>query len=216
MRYLILAILSLAMASCASSGGNGGGGATPEFEWPKSKGTVKVNSPRTITGSFDGGMKTYDGAGLSGNCGQNEDMEPMFILKNGARLRNVIIKEAPDGIHIEGDNVIVENVFWPNVCEDAITIKSGSDGVLIKNCAAKDATDKIIQVNRGKNIEFFGNFLGPNFKSAIRIKKGSGKVSATGNTFLKGSGAFVLDKGVSKPTLKDNTYHSVTHEIRQD
>lgn len=216
MKILLLIPMSFVLASCASSGGgNSGGGATPKFNWPKSTGTVKINSPRTVTGTLDGGMKTYDGAGLKGGCGQEEDMEPMFILKDGARLKNIIIKNAPDGIHVEGDNILIENVFNQEVCEDAITVKSGVDGLLVKGSAFKNSDDKAIQVNGGKNLKFEGNYF-EIFRSAIRLKKGSGKTEVTGNTFYNGTGAVVLDPGVSKPTMKDNSFIKVKYEVRQD
>lgn len=188
--------------------------AVAKFSWPQSKGTVKINRPKVITGTFDGGMKTYDGAGLKGDCGQGENMEPMFILKNNAKLRNCIIKNAPDGIHVEGDKVLIEKVYFADVCEDAITIKPGSDDTTVQDSALERAADKIAQVNGGKNSRFLRNrFRG--FKSGIRVKKGAYVKLVEGNAFYDGSSAVALDKGVKKPTMKNNRFSNVQYQIRQ-
>lgn len=218
MKHPFISLLCLVMASCATNGGVTTPAASDKavaFKWPASKGTVKINSPRTITGTFDGGMKTYDGAGLRGGCGQEENMEPMFILKNGAKLRNCIIKNAPDGIHIIGDKVLIERVYFFDVCEDAITIKSGSDDATIQDCGFDKAADKIVQQNGGKNSRFLRNYF-RGFKSAIRVKKGAFVKLVEGNSFNNGSGAVVLDRGVKKPEMKNNRFSNVPHQIRQD
>lgn len=84
---------------------------------PKSKGTVTFKAPTVIKGVFDGGMKTY-GRGVK--CtGQDEggDADAVFILENGATLKNAIIgKDQIEGVHCKGACTI-ENVWWPAVCE---------------------------------------------------------------------------------------------------
>ena len=58
---------------------------------PASKGTETLKEAQEITGVFDGGLKTY-GRGVS--CtGQAEggDSDAVFILKDGATLKNAII-----------------------------------------------------------------------------------------------------------------------------
>jgi hypothetical protein len=204
------------LVGCSSNGnGNGGGTSAPSYPWPKSTGTVKVNDPITVTGTYDGKMKTHDGAGLSGNCGQAEDMEPMFILKKGATVKNVIVKEAPDGFHVEGSNTKIQKVYFIQVCEDAITIGKHSDNTLIEDSAFKGAADKVIQNNSGDNATIRRNYFEV-FKSAIRVKKGSFVKLVENNTFVNGSGAVVLDKGVKKPAMKDNGFYNIKYEVRQD
>lgn len=211
-KYPLLALLCLILTSCATTGGVSTQEKSAAFKWPVSKGTVKVNDPIVVTGTYDGKMKTHDGRGLSGDCGQSETMEPMFILKKGSTLKNVIVKEAPDGIHIEGSKVLVEKVFFLDVCEDAITISA--DDVTIQGCGFDKAADKIIQQNRGKNSRFFRNFF-RGFKSAIRVKKGATITLVQDNSFNDGSGAVVLDKGVKKPVMKGNRFSNVKYQIRQ-
>tara|TARA_R110002003_G_scaffold121_26_gene10884 strand:+ start:9402 stop:9803 length:402 start_codon:yes stop_codon:yes gene_type:complete len=73
------------------------------FPIPASKGTVKLSKPQTVSGTFDGGMKTY-GRGVS--CtGQAEggDADAVFIVKAGGTLKNAIIgKDQIEGVHCEG------------------------------------------------------------------------------------------------------------------
>ena len=61
------------------------------FNIPASKGSVTYKAAQSIKGTFDGGFKTY-GRGVS--CtGQAEggDSDAVFILKDGATLKNAII-----------------------------------------------------------------------------------------------------------------------------
>jgi len=73
------------------------------FGIPASKGTVTYKKPQVISGSFDGGLKTY-GRGVK--CtGQAEggDKDAVFQLENGATLKNVIIgADQIEGIHCKG------------------------------------------------------------------------------------------------------------------
>lgn len=84
---------------------------------PASKGSVTYSSPKSISGTFDGGLKTY-GRGVS--CtGQAEggNSDAVFILENGATLKNAIIgKDQIEGVHCKG-SCNIENVWWVDVCE---------------------------------------------------------------------------------------------------
>ena len=84
---------------------------------PSSKGTETLNKTKEVTGSFDGGLKTY-GRGVS--CtGQAEggDSDAVFSLADGATLSNVIIGEDQiEGIHCQG-SCTLKNVWWAAVCE---------------------------------------------------------------------------------------------------
>ena|SRR5690242_21070560 len=58
---------------------------------PASKGSVTLKKAQTVSGTFDGGLKTY---GRGKSCtGQAEggDADAVFILENGATLKNAII-----------------------------------------------------------------------------------------------------------------------------
>jgi pectate lyase len=87
------------------------------FPNPSSKGSVTYSSPKTITGIFDVGLKTY-GRGVK--CiGQKEggDKDAVFILQDGATLKSTIIgADQIEGVHCEG-SCTIENVWWADVCE---------------------------------------------------------------------------------------------------
>ncbi|KAK9776368.1 putative Pectate lyase [Seiridium cardinale] len=153
MKYsAILAALSASSAVLASPAGN----VTPNtmfaldkratFPIPSSKGSVTYSSPKTISGTFDGGLKTY-GRGVT--CtGQEEgdDSDAVFILEDGATLKNAIIgKDQIEGVHCEG-SCTIENVWWSAVCEDALSLK-GNGNAKITGGGATGADDKVIQHN---------------------------------------------------------------------
>lgn len=87
------------------------------FPIPASKGSVTYKTAKSISGTFDGGMKTY-GRGVS--CtGQAEggDSDAVFLLEDGATLQNAIIgKDQIEGVHCKGACTI-KNVWWAAVCE---------------------------------------------------------------------------------------------------
>lgn len=113
---------------------------------PKSKGSVTYKKAQSISGTFDGGYKTY-GRGVK--CtGQDEggDADAVFILENGATLKNAIIgADQIEGVHCKGACTI-ENVWWVSVCEDALSLK-GDGNALVKGGGAQGAEDKVIQHN---------------------------------------------------------------------
>lgn len=113
---------------------------------PASKGSVTYKAPQVITGTFDGGMKTYGrGVKCTGDA-EGGDKDAVFLLEPGATLKNAIIgKDQIEGVHCKGACTI-ENVWWVDVCEDALSIKGNGDA-LIKGGGAAYADDKIIQHN---------------------------------------------------------------------
>lgn len=116
------------------------------FPIPASKGSVTYKKAQTVKGTFDGGMKTY-GRGVK--CtGQAEggDADAVFLLEDGATLKNVIIgSDQIEGVHCKG-SCTIENVWWKKVCEDALSLK-GDGNALVKGGGATGAEDKVIQHN---------------------------------------------------------------------
>jgi hypothetical protein len=142
---------------------------------------------RTV--SFGGDALKWTG---EGDCSQNEHMEPIISVQgDGVTIRNAFIVESPDGIHVSGKNVVIENVIFPKVCEDAITA-NGADNLIIRHCAFRGARDKAIQLNAGKNILvedcYFEDCAKP-----VRVKPGV-TVTVRNNVSRK-SRAFVLADG---------------------
>lgn len=142
---------------------------------------------RTV--SFGGDALKWKG---EGDCSQNEHMEPIISVQgDGVTIRNAFIVEAPDGIHVSGKNVVIENVIFPKVCEDAITA-NGADNLIVRHCAFRGARDKVIQLNGGKNILvedcYFEDCAKP-----VRVKPGV-TVTVRNNVSRK-SKVFVLADG---------------------
>ncbi|KAH7388678.1 pectate lyase-domain-containing protein [Pyrenochaeta sp. MPI-SDFR-AT-0127] len=122
---------------------------------PAGNGTETLSEAMEISGTFDGGLKTY-GRGVS--CtGQAEggDADAVFILKDGATLKNAIIGEDQiEGVHCEG-SCTIENVWWAAVCEDALSIKGDGDATVIGG-GATGAEDKVVQHNGAGTVTIDG------------------------------------------------------------
>jgi pectate lyase len=91
------------------------------FPIPASKGSVTYSSAKSISGTFDGGLKTY-GRGVKCS-GQKEggDKDAVFILEDGATLKNAIIgADQIEGVHCKG-SCTIQNVWWTDVCEGTQT-----------------------------------------------------------------------------------------------
>jgi hypothetical protein len=146
----------------------------PTGAWPTSKGLVQKNAPITVkTGEvFDGKMQTYERSDIT--CtGQNEGgwRSAIFLVEPGATLKNVIIgKNQAEGVHCENSDCRIENVWWDDVCEDALSIKGGSASSVttVIGGGARNADDKVIQHNgKGSVIidGFYANTFGKLFRS---------------------------------------------------
>ncbi|WP_329115407.1 pectate lyase [Streptomyces sp. NBC_01465] len=117
--------------------------------WPTAKGSQSVSSTISVSGTYDGGYKRFTGSGDLGGSGQDEGQDPIFNLKDGAVLKNVIIgSPAADGVHCAG-SCTLQNVWWEDVGEDAATFKgtSASSVYTVYGGGAKSATDKTFQFN---------------------------------------------------------------------
>jgi hypothetical protein len=136
----------------AGAGGRGGsgGGVTqsttcPNITWPQSTGSRSLGGGMSVT-NHDGGMQIHNGT--LNNCanGDQDSTTPLITVQNGGSVRNVIMgNNVGDGIHCLG-SCTIENVWFPYVCDDAITIL-GSGTVTIRNSGFKNARDKTIQHN---------------------------------------------------------------------
>ncbi|KAK4234049.1 pectate lyase-domain-containing protein [Achaetomium macrosporum] len=117
---------------------------------PKSSGAVSSSKAITVSArqTFDGGMKNYDRSPKV--CqGQTEtgEADAMFVLEDGATLQNVIIgPNQAEGVHCKGTCTLI-NVWWEDVCEDALTLKQSSGTSNVIGGGAFHADDKVIQFN---------------------------------------------------------------------
>ncbi|KAG8809408.1 hypothetical protein FRC17_003457, partial [Serendipita sp. 399] len=120
--------------------------------FPTATGTVTSSSVINVAAgqTFDGGNKRYDrGSGACNEQAEGGDADAVFLLAAGATLKNVIIgKNQAEGVHCKG-YCTLQNVWFEDVCEDAITIKGDTAGQVsnITGGGALKASDKIVQHN---------------------------------------------------------------------
>ncbi|CUA70446.1 hypothetical protein RSOLAG22IIIB_04184 [Rhizoctonia solani] len=128
--------------------------ASCSFPNPSSSTDVTFDAARTVTASdpFDGERK------------KQLYIRPPFLLTHSPNLiirqesalqpwgqvrRNVVIgANQNEGIHCQGPCTI-RNVWFEDVCEDAITIRQSSGTSTITGGGAKSAADKVVQHNGG-------------------------------------------------------------------
>ncbi|KAF1978601.1 hypothetical protein BU23DRAFT_595750 [Bimuria novae-zelandiae CBS 107.79] len=107
---------------------------------------VALPEPSTITGSVDLKNGEFD---RGQPCDSDEDTgssNAVFILEDGASLSNVIIgANALEGVHCLG-SCNLTNVWFRDVCEDAISILGTGDATIIGG-GAQEAKDKVVQHN---------------------------------------------------------------------
>jgi hypothetical protein len=146
------------------SGGTGG----PTTTWPTSKGNVSISGTQSVSGTFDGGMKTYC---CIGDGSQDESQDPMFELANGATLQNVILgSPAGDGVHCLG-TCTLRNVWWNDIGEDAATFLQTNGGTsYIIGGGARSGSDKTFQHNGNGTVNISGFYL----KGAGKLYRGCG------------------------------------------
>ena len=134
-----------------------GGTGTPTGAWPTSTGSVKISGTVSVSGTFDGGMKTYC---CIGDGSQSESQDPMFEIANGGTLQNVIIgSPAGDGVHCEG-TCTIRNVWWNDIGEDAATFKGTGNGTsYVIGGGAKSGSDKTFQHNGNGTVSISGFYL---------------------------------------------------------
>ncbi|TYZ67624.1 hypothetical protein PybrP1_010002 [[Pythium] brassicae (nom. inval.)] len=145
--------LTIAAAFLAATAATTSAAPMPTGTWPASKGTVKFDKPFVVKAGkpFDGGMKTYERSNVQ--CTGDDETgsaSAVFLVEPGAILKNVIIgKNQAEGVHCEDGGCTIENVWWDDVCEDALSIKGGSASSVSKviGGGARFANDKVIQHN---------------------------------------------------------------------
>ncbi|KAL0636327.1 hypothetical protein Q9L58_004674 [Maublancomyces gigas] len=124
--------------------------AYPVIDFPNPTETVVFESAYYVQPGeiFDGKMKRYER--VEGSCNEQAegtDADTVFNLLPGSTLRNVVIgKHQSEGVHALGD-AWVENVWWEDVCEDALTSKGLNTQLRVIGGGARNATDKIFQDN---------------------------------------------------------------------
>jgi len=165
-------------------------GACLTVNWPNPSATKVIGSPITVKAgqTFDGlkqnGNKwvRYErGRNGLGDCTKVEGgkADAVFLLETGATLKNVVLgARSVEHVHCEGAGCTVENVYWEDVCEDALTFEnSASTGAkfYVRGGAAKNGSDKIIQHNSAGTV-YIENFTVENsgkvYRACGNCKKG--------------------------------------------
>ncbi len=211
-RYLLPLLLVLPACTSTDAPEPPKPAATGEKQAPAVFKGITLTAPFVVTGTFDGQGKAYraDPKKL-GDGSQKEGQKPLFILRPGATIKNVVIDHpAADGIHVEtakGKKNYVLNVTWKRVGEDAATVY-GNGEVRFAGCEFYEAVDKCIQVNgpakvvvddcRAENFRTFARGCGtcPNQPYDITVKnltaRNGGNIIRLTNS--KGRGAIIGGK----------------------
>ncbi|KAK3291617.1 pectate lyase-domain-containing protein [Chaetomium fimeti] len=117
---------------------------------PKSSGAVATNKPINVPAgeTYDGGMQNFDRSPrVCQDQSETGEAEAMFVLQDGATLSNVIIgPNQAEGVHCKGTCTLI-NVWFEDVCEDAISLKQPSGTSNIIGGGAFHASDKVVQFN---------------------------------------------------------------------
>jgi pectate lyase len=149
-----------------TGGSTSAGGPSCSTTLPAATSKVTVSSTVSISGSKDYGMQQVcaDPNAL-GPGDQTENQKPVFLLAANAVLKNVIIGgsgcSAADGVHCESGSCTLENVWFGDVGEDAVTFKGSSTSqvMTITGGGAFSASDKVIQHNGPGTIKISGFYV---------------------------------------------------------
>ncbi|KAG8156523.1 hypothetical protein KVR01_013627 [Diaporthe batatas] len=189
---------------------------------PASSGSTVFEEVKTVASgdTFDGGMKVYDrGVSCTGQV-EGGDSDAVFQIENGGTLKNVIIgPNQIEGVHCQGACTL-ENVWWPEVCEDAFTIKNQDAGetTYIKGGGAAGAEDKVLQHNGGGSLEvsdFEVEDFGKLYRSCGNCKTMYERhFTISGSTDTKTSG--VKDVCVTYDGTEDNDKEPVKNDDNGD
>lgn len=135
---------------------------------PASQGEELSDTAIVVSGSLDGGMKLYDrSTRVCQDQSETGEDDAMFILEDGATLSNVIIgPNQAEGVHCLG-TCTLENVWFQDVCEDAVTLKQESGTSRIIGGGAFSASDKIVQFNGFGTVEI-SDFYAENYGKLVR------------------------------------------------
>ena len=154
-----------------------------------------VSATTTISGTKD-----YGGATVGTSCdGASESQQPVFVLTDGATIKNVVIKAGggADGIHCKG-SCTLSGVKWNDVCEDAATMEGGSGKTMqVNGGTALYASDKVFQHNGiGSTVNisgFYANTIGKLYRSCGNCQSNGGprKVNISSTTVANVSASVV-------------------------
>ncbi|CAG7850214.1 Probable pectate lyase F; Flags: Precursor [Serendipita indica DSM 11827] len=182
--------------------------------FPSPSSTVSSSSPITVAAgaTYDGGNKRFDrGSGACTGDAEGGDADAVFIVKAGGTLKNVVIgKNQAEGIHCTG-YCTLQNVWFEDVCEDAITIKGDTAGQVsqIIGGGALKASDKIIQHNGCGTVKitnFYARTYGKVYRSC-----GNRKVIVSGVEARDGNEIVGINKNYGDTASISNACYDTAH-----
>ncbi|KAL3661617.1 hypothetical protein V7S43_013376 [Phytophthora oleae] len=194
--FVTSAALLIAAATAAS---------VPDGTWPTSTGTVQYATAQIVKAGevFDGKMQTFERSDVS--CeGQTESGSDtaVFKVEAGGTLKNVIIgKNQMEGVHCDDHDCTIDNVWWDDVCEDALSIKGGTASSVstVTGGGARLADDKVIQHNGYGTVKidgFYGEDISKLYRSCGTCGDKAKKVSV--------SNVLVVNPGNAVVTVNKN------------
>ncbi|KAF9870669.1 pectate lyase [Colletotrichum karsti] len=164
--FQFLAALAIALPSVSACVG--------KDSLPTATKTVSGDAPIEVAAgeSYDGKMQRFDrGAGACKAQTEGGQKDAVFVLRKGATLKNAIIgKDQMEGVYCLGGGCTIENVWFEDVCEDAISVKedeAGTETRIIGGGAYK-AADKIVQHNGCGHVSisnFYANDYGKVYRA---------------------------------------------------
>ncbi|ETP28946.1 hypothetical protein F442_21831, partial [Phytophthora nicotianae P10297] len=147
--------------------------------------------------------KTYQRSDIT--CeGQEESgsSTAVFLVEAGGTLKNVIIgADQMEGVHCDDHDCTIENVWWDDVCEDALSIKGGSASSVstVTGGGARNADDKVIQHNGYGTVKIDG-FYADTFGKLYR----SCGTCGDKQRFVTVSNVYAVNPSVSIVTVNEN------------
>ncbi|KAG6953764.1 hypothetical protein JG688_00012664, partial [Phytophthora aleatoria] len=179
-------------------------GSVPDGTWPASTGVVLYSKPYTIKAGevFDGKMQTFERSDITCSGGEGQKDTAVFLVEAGGTLKNAIIgKNQKEGVHCDDHDCTIENVWWDDVCEDALSIKGGtaSSVTTVTNCGARYASDKVVQHNGYGTVKING-FFAQEFGKLYRSCGTCGDIPRT----VTVDNVYAIDPLVSVVTVNKN------------
>ena len=107
-----------------------------------------------------------DGSKLKGSGSQDENQDPLLRIElEDVEIRGGFCQNLKDGLNVSAPDVLLRQLTFLDVGEDAINNKEGAIGLLIEHCefiSTRSTTDKILQINEGQKARIIGcTFIGP-------------------------------------------------------
>ncbi len=130
--------------------------------------------------NYDGQMRTVNGSLDNCSTAGQSSTNAIFEVADGGSVKNVIFGTSiGDGIHCLG-TCTIENVWFPYICDDAITMLGGSGKTAtIRNSGFKGARDKVVQHNGNGSTVVLDNIY---VETAGKLYRSCGEGSGCGSS----------------------------------